>query len=197
MDDDLKFIHLFTAIISGPTGSGKSSFCIRFLQILNSQSTEQNFDGGIIWCVSKRTTVPTEQLTVLRNNIRFNEDVPENFENKHGKPCLIIHDDLLNDVYSKEVCHLFTKDRNHRNISVLLITENLFHEGRFCRDISLNAKYLVLLKNVRDKKFSHQARQVHPEGPNQLYKAYLNGTKRPQGYLGLDLAQDTDDRLRF
>ena len=38
-------------------------------------------------------------------------------------------------------------------------------------------------------------RQVHPEGPNQLYKAYLKVTKRPHGYL--DLAQDTDDRLRF
>jgi len=41
------------------------------------------------------------------------------------------------------------------------------------------------------------ARQVHPEGPNQLYKAYLNANKRPDGYLVLDLAQHTDDRLRF
>jgi hypothetical protein len=41
------------------------------------------------------------------------------------------------------------------------------------------------------------ARTVHPEGPNQLYKAYLKATKRPHGYLVLDLAQDTDDRLRF
>ena len=41
------------------------------------------------------------------------------------------------------------------------------------------------------------ARQVHPEGPNQLYKAYLNSTKTPHGSLLLDLAKDTDDRLRF
>ena len=131
MDDDLKFIHLFTAIISGPTGSGKSSFCIRFLQILNSQSTEQNFDGGIIWCVSKRTTVPTEQLTVLRNNIRFNEGVPENLANKNGKPCLIILDDLLNDVYSKEVWNVFAKGSHHRNISVILITQTPFTKDGF------------------------------------------------------------------
>jgi len=37
------------------------------------------------------------------------------------------------------------------------------------------------------------ARQVHPEGTNQLYKAYLKATKRPHGYLVLDLAKDTDD----
>jgi hypothetical protein len=41
------------------------------------------------------------------------------------------------------------------------------------------------------------ARQVHPECPNQLKKAYLNATKRPHSYLVLDLAQDTHDRLRF
>ena len=40
-------------------------------------------------------------------------------------------------------------------------------------------------------------RHVHPEGPNQPYKAYLKATKIPHSYLVLDLAQDTDDRLRF
>jgi len=43
----------------------------------------------------------------------------------------------------------------------------------------------------------YQARQVHPEVSNLLYKAYLNVTTRPHGYLLLDLAQDTDDLLRF
>jgi len=96
------------------------------------------------------------------------------------------------------VCYLFTKGSHHRNISVILITQNLFHQANYCRDILLNAKYLVLLKNVRDnQQFMCMARQVHPECPNQLYKAYLNATKRPHSYLVLDLAQDTHDRLRF
>jgi len=142
MDDDLKLKHPFIAIISGPTGSGKSSFCVRFLQNLKSLCTEQNFDGGIIWCYSERTAVPDRELSEISNNIRLNKGVPEKFENKNGKPCLIILDDQLG-VYSKEVCNLFTKGSHHRNISVILITQNLFHQGQFCRDISLNAKYLV------------------------------------------------------
>ena len=65
-------------------------------------------------------------------------------------------------------------------------------------DISLNAKYLVLLKKVGDKNnFSYLARHVHPEGSESLYKAYLDATKRTHGYLLLDLSQDADDRLRF
>ena len=36
MTNDLKFKSPFTCIISGPSGSGKESFCIRFLQNLDS-----------------------------------------------------------------------------------------------------------------------------------------------------------------
>ena len=96
------------------------------------------------------------------------------------------------------MCDLFTKGSHHRNISVILITQNLFHQGRFCRDISLNAKYSVALKNVRDKsQFQYLARQVHPQNSDSLYDAYLQSTERPHGYLILDFAQDTDDRLRY
>ena len=96
--------------------------------------------------------------------------MPENFSNAGGKVCVIIRDDLLSEVCSKEVCHLFTKGNHHRSISVILITQNLFQQERYCRDVSLNAKYLVLLKNVRDKiQFCHLALQVCHEDSGSLY----------------------------
>jgi hypothetical protein len=49
-------------------------------------------------------------------------------------------DDLLNEVNSKEVCHLLTKVSSHRSINVIIITQNVFHHGRYCRDIFLNAE---------------------------------------------------------
>jgi len=52
MDDDLKFKHPFTAIISGPTGSGKSSFSIRLLQNLKSLWT--------VWPKVEFTRIGTE-----------------------------------------------------------------------------------------------------------------------------------------
>ena len=75
---------------------------------------------------------------------------------------------------------------------------NLFHQGRNCRDISLNAKYLILFKNVRDKRqFSYLANQILPEDSSGLFKAYLDATTRPHGYLLLDLTQDSVDQYRF
>jgi hypothetical protein len=111
--------------------------------------------------------------------------VPENFENKKGNPALIILGDLLTEVYSNQVWYLFTKRSRHRNISVILITQNLFHKGRYFRDISLNAKYIVLLNNVWDKsQFSDLARQVYPENSKSLYDAYLGAIKNPTVVLG-------------
>ena len=63
------------------------------------------------------------------------------------KPSLVILDDLLNDVYFKQVCDLFTRGSHHRNISFDFITQNLFHQGRCCKDILLNAHYLVAKKS--------------------------------------------------
>jgi len=150
MSEDLKFKQPFTCIISGHSGSGKLSFCVWFLQNLDALCTERDFNGGVIRCYNEKTAVPSPTDLPKISDVHFNEGAPTDFENALGRPCLVIVDDLLNDVYSKQVCDLFTKGSYHRNISVILITQNFFQQGRYCRDISLNAKYLVLLKNVRD-----------------------------------------------
>ena len=67
--DDLKFKHPFSCIVSGPSGSGKSSFCIRFLQNIDALCTHRKFDGGVNWCYSEKTAVPNQQLAVLKKNM--------------------------------------------------------------------------------------------------------------------------------
>jgi len=137
-------------------------------------------------------------LAALKKNVQIHEGLPENFENAQGLPCLFILDDLLNEVFSRAVCDLFTKGSNHRNLSVILITQNYFHQAPHCRDISLNAKYLVAMKNIRDSNlFSDLARQVLPEASASLCEAYREATQSPYGYMILDFAQDTDARLRY
>ena len=98
----------------------------------------------------------------------------------------------------KDVCHIFKKGSNHSNVSVILSTQNLFHQGKYFRGISLNAKYIVVLKNVHDRnQFSLLPRQVLPEDSNGLFQAYLHSTEAPHWYLLLDQSKDTDDSLRF
>jgi hypothetical protein len=198
VDEDLKLKHPFTSIISRPTGSGKATFCVKVLKNLDTQCTERDFSGGIVWCYSEKTAVPYIELKKLKKNVQYQEGLPEDFGDDRGKPRLLILDDLLNQVYSEEVCDLSTKGSHHRNVSVFLLTQNFFHQGTKCRGIWLNAKYLVALKNVRDRnQFSFLTRQVNTENSDSLYRAYLDATGKPHGYLILDFAQDTDDRDRF
>ena len=188
-----KLQHPFTCIVSGPTGSGKTVFCTKFINNLPSICTEQNFEE-ILWCYSENASLPLKQFT---RDVKFLKGVPK-FSNEKKNSKLVILDDLLNEAYSRDVCDLFTKGSHHRNISVILITQNLFHQSRFARDISLNAKYIVIFKNTRDKsQFQYLARQVYPENPASLYEKYLEATQSPHGYILLDLAQDTPDLIRF
>ena len=142
MDVGLRLKDPFTSIVACLTGSGKSTFCVKFLKNLDTQCTESRFSGGIIWCYSEKTSVTYKQLTGVEN-IQFQEGLPETFGNTCGKPSLLILDDLLNQVYSEAVCDIFTKGSHHRNMSFILVTQNIFHQGSKCRDSSLNANYVV------------------------------------------------------
>jgi hypothetical protein len=114
--------------------------------------TKPDFPGGIIWCYSEQSAVPQQQLASLKKkNVQVRDGLPENFENAQALPCLFILDDLLNEVFSRAVCDLFTKGSRHRNHSVILITQNCFYQAPHCRDILVNAKYLFALKNLRDR----------------------------------------------
>jgi len=54
--------------------------------------------------------------------------VPD-FENPENVPTLIVLDDLMDSAYSEKLSEIFTKGSHHRNISLVLITQNLFHQG--------------------------------------------------------------------
>ena len=99
---------------------------------------------NIVWCHSE------DNAPHHLKDVSFVKSVPE-FENPENVPTLIVLDDLMDSAYSKKVSELFSKASHHRNISLILITQNLFHQGPSSRDISLNSKYIVVFKNPRDK----------------------------------------------
>ena len=107
-------------------------------------------------------------------------------------------DDLTDSAYSTKVSELFTKGSHHRNIILVLITQNLFHQGPSSRDISLNSKYIAVFKNPRDKtKIVHLVRQIYPEKISSFHKTYIEACEDPHTYLFLDLKQSINDLLRF
>lgn len=80
--------------------------------------------------------------------------------------------------------------KGHRNLSVFYLTQNLFHQGKGQRDISLNSSYIIYFKNPRDKtQIRYLARQVSPDNPKFIEDAYRDATIEAHGYLMVDLKQ--------
>ena len=93
----------------------------------------------------------------------------------------------------KRIADLFTRGSHHRNLSVIYIVQNIFHQGKEIRNISLNAHYNVLFKSPRDKQqVSTLARQVSPRRVQKFIRSYKKATSRRHGYLTLDLKPTTD-----
>jgi hypothetical protein len=145
---------------------------------------------NIVWCRSENNAPHhLKEVSSVKG-------VPD-FENPDHVPTLILLDDLMDIAYSSKVSELFTKGSDQRNISLVLITQNLFHQSQSSRDISLNSKYIVVFKNPRDKtQIVHLARQVYPENIPGFRKTYLEACKELHTYLFLDLTQSINDLLR-
>jgi len=111
-----------------------------------------------------------------------------------GTPTLVVIDDLMNET-NDVVANLFTKISHHRSVSVIYITQNVFHKNKQSRTISLNTHYMVLFKSPRDAgQISVLGRQLYPEHNKFLVEAFKDATTEPHSYLLLDLRPETDER---
>lgn len=198
---DTRWKHPFTCIVSGPTMCGKTVFVKRFLNNL-TRMCDVRFDRVLFyyaeWQEAYRREFRVDNGS--RSIVEFKEGLPQtsDYSRDNDRKKLIVLDDLMRESSSSTVLDLFTKGCHHKNISVIFITQNIFHKGANQRDLSLNSNYIVLFKNPRDRaQIQYLARQVYPEDPRFLQEAYLDACRPAHGYLLLDLKQDTPDEFRF
>ena len=107
---------------------------------------------------------------------------------------MILFDGQMIDVSKdKRIVNLFTRG-SHCNLSVIYIVQNLFHQGKGSRSISLNSHYLVSFKNPRDKlQILTLEKQMYPGQTDFFLNQYENAVKRPFSYLLIDLKTTTQD----
>ena len=119
-----------------------------------------------------------------------------NLPKKHD---VVVIDDLFTEATKEnDFTNLFTKVARHREVTVIFITQNLFHQGGQHRTRNLNVHYLVIFKNPRDSTvLDFLARQAYPSNRNFLMDAFKDATNNiPHGYLFLDFTQSCKDELR-
>lgn len=185
--------------VVGPSGSGKTFFTCQLL--LNKKSFRRPIKT-IYWHtgVSEGEAGLTLQTIKQLSNIKFVKGLPEGWIDKPKLDDVIVIDDLFEEVNQDAVsCNqLFTKIARHRGVTVIFLTQNLFHQGGKHRTRNLNTHYLVLFKNPRDRTvIDFVARQAFPHDRKFLMDAFNDVTKNTShSYLFLDFTQDCPDDLR-
>jgi hypothetical protein len=193
----LGFEHPFTCLVAGPSKSGKTEFVKKLLRALPLYVYP--CPTRVVWASGVQNEEQMREIHDLSVvPVEFIEDIPDlGYFSPDDRSLLIIDDLMVEAGKSKHVAELFTKGSHHKNVSVVLLLQNLFHQAPKMRDIHLNANYIVLTKNPRDmKQIRYLANQSCPQNPDFLVSAYKQCTNRPYGYLLLDFCQTTPDEYR-
>ena len=156
------FHHPFTMIVAGPTRSGKTTWVAKLLQNRLKQIIPT--PSRIIYCYVHEQPM-YEELKRLLPSIEFYGEMPHEETFAEISDALIILDDMIDAVVNdSSMMKVFTERSHHQNISVIFMTQNIFHQGKTARTISLNTQYMVLFENARDRQqIKTLAKQMYPD----------------------------------
>ena len=156
----------------------------------------------IVWCYSQWQPAYTEMLVSLPH-IEFVKGIPaalkqDSYFDVNKRNLIVFDDQMIDSSKDKRTVNVFIRRSHHRNLRLIYIVQNLFHQGKGSRSISLNSHYLVLFKNPRDKlQILTLAKQIYPGQTELFLHQYEEAVKRPFGYLLIDLKTITQDNCRL
>jgi len=188
----MKFINSSNILCIGPSGSGKSSLIAQILANVDNYFTEPFHK--IIYCYD----IYQKLYDQFKDKVVFHQGVFDKFE-KTNQHTLIIYDDLF-DPSNKTNIQLFTnlaiKIGHHMLYTNLICMHNIFFKE--ARTISLNAHYIILLKQVRDlKQIATLASQIAYKKSRFFMSAYEMAMKTPYSHFICQLRPEINDNLRF
>ena len=186
-------------ILCGPSNSGKSQFTKRLFENLEYMY-ESDPPVRILYCygVHQRILMTWKPLLKIYS---FTGLPSETFIDEYadGKHTLIVLDDLMNAALNSELVEcLFVQSCHHKGLSVVYITQNMYQPGQRARTINLNATYLCLYHNIRDKlQVNCLGKQMYPRQTAMFMEAYEDSTKKKYGYLFIDMSPHSNSEYRL
>ena len=186
--------------VTGQTGSGKTQWVYQFLKNLKRMYRDPPVQ--IMYCYGIHQPLFDDMERTLPNFIAkqglpTEEEIEDYTKDRQHK--LIVIDDLIHEVIRhKNMELLFTQGTHHRCVSVILITQNLFPQGKHARTIALNTWYLVLMKNLRDmSQVGVLGRQLYPGKSKGFMSVYQDALQSKHGYLVVDMSPHAEDQYRL
>ena len=203
MSFDATLQHSFNCVIAGPSRSGKTTLLKNILQerhTLFSEVPEKVFlfysHKQPIYDAMLREGLIDEltDISIAYPSFDYLFQLAQPY--KHGRGCLFILDDIISDL-SNDFMKIFCNLSHHEKASIILMSQNLFHNHKAYRTLSINTHYLFLMKQTRDvTQISNLGRQACAGKPNFLPSVYKENLLRPYSYVLLDFGANQDDQIR-
>jgi hypothetical protein len=187
-----KFKHPFNMLLAGPSQSGKTHFV---KSVLEHRQIEPYPEKVILAYTEWQPVYDILKDEGLVHS--FHNDLDRAWEEVDGlTSTLIILDDMQHEVAkNQKVADMFMRGSHHRNVSCIFIVQNLYFQGMNCRDIALNAHYIVYFKNNADKLQINTL--AHRRGQKDFVKeVYRRVCVQPHSYIILDNSQHSDNTIR-
>lgn len=186
----------FTFVCSGPTQAGKSQLTKEIIR-----RKDEIFDPpihNIVFCYGVKQPPLHNELKRIAPQIRFHEGLPSEYGDDLRTPYLYVLDDLMHECSkSKDVMNAFVRGSHHRNVSILFLTQNFFHDG--LRILTTNSKYICLFKNPSETQVVNKVGQRMNCGrKNEVMEdAFKQCVSVPHGYLFIDCSQNQNENFRL
>lgn len=184
----IAFQHPFSMIIAGPSMSGKSYWMGQLVRYNDTMIYPP--PAKIYLCYTE-----WQPLYDTLSGVEFHKGMLDVDSLDSSIPKLLVADDMM-QLRSKKIAEIFTKHAHHRNLSIIFITQNIYHQSQEMRTMNLNASYLVLFNTPRDKnQIACLSQQMY--GSRFLVPALEMAMElSPRGYLVIDLKPGTDEIVR-
>ena len=197
---DARFKTHFRMLLAGPSGSGKTLWVyqlIKYHNLLLDKPPAKILFYYSIWQPIYSELTKNNIVSEFRKGFPTIDEIEDlNTYSNIGGSLVIIDDQALN--IDKNAAKIFTVTARHSAVSLILLTQNLFMKQPFFRDISLQATYIVLFKNPRDRSaIKYLAQQIMPNNTQFVLKTFDNALKSAYSYLIIDLHQQTNDNIRY
>ena len=192
---DLRLKKNFKLFLSGPSGCGKTTFISEL--IINLDQITVDPPKKVIYFYKEWQEKFTDMEQALGVNfVEDNDRIIDQIKD-FNVPALVIFDDMLNSTNLKAVAQLFTVFGRHLNLCLAFLTQRLFNNNDFFRQISQNSDYIGVFKNPRNsREIRTLASQITPN-TLELLNIYQKATRDPYSYILINLTQEGIPQLKY
>lgn len=200
-----KFTSPAGIMVVGPSQSGKSELVSAIIR--HRDEMFQDVPQDIVYVYSCWQTNYEELQGLLGSTITFRTDIPGRDElidmyNSNPVHRLLVIDDKFtafkNGQQGRELVELAAVITHHCKFTTFYISQNLFHSS-VQREIGLQCQYLILFSNPRSQQqVAVLGGQLLGRGKLDYFiDAYRKATAKPHGFLLVDLAQTTNEKMKL